>query len=167
MPGDRPPLRLVKARAQVESNDHPTSDRRHHILVGLIWGTLLACAFTALLLGTVLLQFLAIWVSDGPPPEGVANLPVRPLILAFLLGGIACGTLLGVLRRSESGAWHGIAIGFLATLPLVTLVWVAVEGLGGLGMSTILGVVTRALALGLLVGLALWAAGRDVALRRR
>ncbi len=165
MGGNRPRLRLVKECAELEANGRPTNHRRHHILVGLVWGALLACAFTAVLLGTVLVQFLATWVSGVPPPEAVANLPVRPLLLAYLLGGVAAGTILGVLLRSDRGAWHWIAIGFLATLPFVMFVRVAVEGLGGLGMSAVLGVVARALVLGLIAGLALWAAGSVI--RRR
>jgi len=159
--GNRPHLRLVQAHAELESHG-PTSDRRRHILVGLVWGALLACAFTVLLLGMVFVQFLATSVSGVPPPEDIANLPLRPLVLAYLLGGIAGGTVLGVLLRSDGGAWHWIAIGFLATLPFVALVRIAVQGLGGLGMSAIFGVVARALVFGLVVGLVLWAAGRGI-----
>jgi hypothetical protein len=137
---------------------------RHHLLVGLVWGGLLALGFGGLLLGIQLIQALAESVFGPSLPWHVSGLPVPSLVLALLVGGTTAGVVLGVLLRHDREVSHWIVIGFLMVVPSVLAVRTAVGGLAGTELVEGLGVAAGAIAMGAGVGLVLRISFRDLKL---
>jgi hypothetical protein len=103
---------------------------REGALRGLLWGTLLASAFSALLAAGVLFRAILrhLYPEVAPP---VGELPLAALVLGYFAGGIVAGVTFGLLWP---GARRGIApwlIGALAAVPFFLALRVALLGAGG------------------------------------
>ncbi len=77
---------------------------RDHLVMGLVWGGLLAIGFSVLLLAMQLVQALAEPAFGLSFEGGVSELPVPSRMLAYLVGGTTAGVVLSVLLRYGHGA---------------------------------------------------------------
>lgn len=128
---------------------------RDSLIVGTLWGIALAIGFTALLLFAVGLRSLT-----GAPPPGVAELPIIALVIAYFVGGITAGGILGVLWPRTKRPLQAVMVGILMAIFFVTAVRIAIHGATGWTTGDLLQLAGTSLIAGSCVGLVLWASNR-------